>query len=179
MRDDAGGQREVGDPQLVADRELAHVDLDLAGDVLGLGLDRQAEDGLLEQTAVAHADRLADEVQRDLGGDRDVGADPDEVDVDQVAAASGGAGPGGPSASWSSPSSLRVMSVLTPWARMWFSSRAGTVTATRVATPAVDDRGHLAGAPQPPRGAGATLGARSRLARTTSSGMTGPGLSGG
>ena len=62
------------------------VGLDLVRDVLGAGLDRQAEHELLEEAAAAHALGLAQEAQGDLGGHRDVGADPDEVDVEDVAA---------------------------------------------------------------------------------------------
>ena len=46
---------------------------------------REAEDELLDEPSVATPGRLADEVQRDLGLDRDVAADPHEVDVHEIA----------------------------------------------------------------------------------------------
>ena len=55
-------------------------------DVLGLRLDRKAEDELLDDAAGTHTCRLTGEVQRHLGRDRDVGADADEVDMDEIAA---------------------------------------------------------------------------------------------
>src|SRR5439155_17282515 len=58
---------------------------DTGRDVFGLGLDAEREHELLENAAVTHAFGLADEVNGDLGGDGDVAAHPDEVDVQDVA----------------------------------------------------------------------------------------------
>ena len=45
----------------------------------------EVEEQLLEQAAVVHAGGLAEQVERDLGADRDVAADADEVDVHELA----------------------------------------------------------------------------------------------
>src|SRR5439155_11279949 len=83
---DARGQPQVGDPDVVADGELRDVVLDRHRDVARHRLDRQREELLLEEATVAYADRLAGEVDGDLGGDGDVAPDADEVDVHEVAA---------------------------------------------------------------------------------------------
>ena len=80
------GEGDGVEVDLVADVEVVHLDLDRPGDVLGHGLDRETEHQLLEQPAVADPFGLADEVERDFGADRDVGADPDEVEVHEVTA---------------------------------------------------------------------------------------------
>ena len=85
-RGDAGRQRQLGEAELVADLERRDVVLDPGRDVLRLGLDRQREDELLEDAAVAHAGGLAGEVEADLRRHGHVGAHPHEVDVDEVAA---------------------------------------------------------------------------------------------
>ena len=91
-------------------------------------------------------------MQRDLGRDGDVGADPDEVDVDQLAA--------GRVALDLPGERERVVAV-----ELQRDQRVGAVgedvvelagghgDREGVAAQAVDDRGDPAGAPQPPRGA--------------------------
>ena len=59
LGDDALGQRDVFDAQLVADGEALDVDLDRHRDVAGHRLDGEVEEQLLEQAAVLHAGRLA------------------------------------------------------------------------------------------------------------------------
>ena len=86
QHDDAGGNREVANVDRVADHQLADVVLERVRDVAGQGLDREREERLLEQTAVADALGLADELDRHLGLDRLVGAHADEVDVQHGAA---------------------------------------------------------------------------------------------
>ena len=65
--DDARGELEVGDHQLIADPQGRDVGLDAGRQIARLGLDREGERVLLEQTAVAHTDRLPGQVDRHLG----------------------------------------------------------------------------------------------------------------
>ena len=72
--------------ELVTEREARDVDGERVRDVARHGLDRDAEEQLLEQATLAHTRRVALGVQRDLGADRDVAAHAHEVDVHEVAA---------------------------------------------------------------------------------------------
>src|ERR1019366_891716 len=149
---DAGGQVEVGEAELVADVEAGDVHLDRARDVLGSGLDGQPEHDLLEQAAVADPFGLADQVQGNLGADRDVGADPHEVDVDQVAAgrvALNLAGQGELVVPGETEADQRVRAVGEDVAELTGRDGHGH----RVAAEAVDDSGDLPGATEPTRGA--------------------------
>ena len=69
---------------LVADDHVGHVDFEHHGDVPGHRVDGDAEDELLEQTTVAHARGLTEEVERHVGADRHVAPDADEVDVHEL-----------------------------------------------------------------------------------------------
>ena len=81
----ASGMLDVGRAALVADDELRHVDLEHDRDVPRHRFDGDAEHELLEQTTVAHARGLTEEVERHVGAHRDVAADADEVDVHELA----------------------------------------------------------------------------------------------
>ena len=150
----------VADADLVADGERRHVDLEGHRDVAGHGFDGEVEDQLLEQSAVAHAGGLTDEVHGDLGADGDVAADADEVDVHQLAprgVALDLAGEGEDVVAVDLERDQRVGTALAgedvPEVAGGHRDHQG------VGVEAVDDRRDLAGATQPTRRARALLGA--------------------
>ena len=129
-------------------------------DVARHRLDGEVEDELLEQAAVAHTGGLTDEVHGDLGADRDVAADADEVDVHQLTprgVALDLPGEGEDVVAVDLERDQRVGTTLT--GEDVPELAGGHRDHERVDAQAVDDRRDLAGAPQPTRRAGALLGA--------------------
>ena len=131
------------------------------GDVPGHRLDGDAEHELLEQTAVAHTRGLTEEVERDVGADRDVAADADEVDVHELT-------PRGVTLDLPDEREhgvavdlevdQRVGAALAREDVRQLASRDGDVD--RVVAEPVDDGGHAALPAQAPGGAGSELGPR-------------------
>ena len=109
------------------------VGLDPCRDVLGLGLDRQREDRAARGCR-RRARRRAHRVRcsGDLGGHGDVGADADEVDVDEVAAGRVALHLAGEREGLVAVDLQRDQRVGATWRGGGVSSRAGTVTDERV-----------------------------------------------
>ena len=104
---------------------------------------------------------LAGEVDRDLGGHGDVAADPDEVDVDEVApqrVALDLAGEGEDVVAVDLERDQRVDAAVALEDVLELTGGDGDVDG--VGAEAVDDRGNHAVAPEPSGGAGAEVGAR-------------------
>ena len=158
---DSGIDGDLRDADLVTDLERRDVDLDHVRDVGRLRLDGEAEDQLLDQATVAAPGCLTDEVQRDLGLDRDVAADAHEVDVDEVAT-------GGVSLDLTGERELLVPLDLEAdqGVRATLTGEQVRELARRhrdrdrVGVEAVHDGGNLAGAAESPGGAGTALRAR-------------------
>ena len=153
------GSVELGEAELVADLERRDVVLDPGRDVLRLGLDRQREDELLDDAAVAHAGGLAGEVEADLRRHGHVGAHPHEVDVDEVAAGRVALHLPGQRQGLVAVDlerDQRVRALGEDVRELARRHRDGQ----RVGPQAVDDGGNLARTAQPPGRAGAALGPR-------------------
>src|SRR6266545_3870778 len=77
---------EVADPQNVADLQAGHVAVDRLGHGGDLGLDTELVQVLVEDAALDHARRLADQVDRHRHGHLLAAADDQEVDMGEGAA---------------------------------------------------------------------------------------------
>ena len=84
--DNAGGKRDLAHGDRIADVEIGHVDIDMAGDLGGLGLHRERLERLIDDASAA-LDLLGftDQHEGHFDGDRSVGVNAQEVDVQDVA----------------------------------------------------------------------------------------------
>ncbi len=84
-RDHTGGKRQVAHMYLASHVNVADIELDRSRNISRARFDGQAEQQLLEQPSVAHANGLAHKIHGDFGLHCHVSADPHEIDMRHLA----------------------------------------------------------------------------------------------